>query len=346
MKIALICPYSYPSICGVWNRVYEIAKRLKDKYEIHIFSSNEIKGTKETSSEYENLDGIHIHRFPIKFKISNNAKYFNFKKKLFEIKPDIIDTHVYRHPHSYLVLKYAKKLRIPCLLTTHAPFLEKGIRSTILESIVRLYDLTLGRYSLKKYDKVIAITKWEISILKKLKANNITYIPNGIPDEFFKARNKRGSGILYLGRISPIKNLEILNELENVKLVGPIEGNYNKKLKHKVEKPVYDLKKKIDIYNNCKIFILPSKREGMPQSLIEAMSLKKIVIGSDIIGIKEIINDNVNGFIFKDVNDLKEKVNFAMRNDLNDIRKNALETSKEYKWSKLIKDIKNAYGLG
>ncbi|MBU0962507.1 MAG: hypothetical protein KKD48_01230 [Nanoarchaeota archaeon] len=60
MKIALICPYSYPSICGVWNRVYEIAKRLSKNNEIHVFSTNEIKGTDKKSLDYELYQGIHI----------------------------------------------------------------------------------------------------------------------------------------------------------------------------------------------------------------------------------------------------------------------------------------------
>jgi len=347
MRIAFVCPYSYPSICGVWNRVFEIAKRLAKKHEIHVFSSNEIKGTNKISSEYELYKGIHIYRFPIKFKISENAKYFSFEKKLIEIKPELIVTEVYRHPHSTKALKLAKKLNIPCILTTHAPFLEKGIRPFYLEMLVKMYDLVIGRRIFKKYNKIIAITKWEIPYLKKLGAKNIVYIPNGIPDEFFKVKSKNGSYILYLGRIAPIKNLEMLNNLSyDVKLVGPKEGGYYKKLKFKIEDPVYDLKKKIDIYNNCKVFILPSKREGMPQSLIEAMALKKIVIGSDIIGIKEIVIDGKNGFIFKDVNELKEKVDLAMKKDLNEIRKNAFETAKKYKWSVLIKEIENAYGLG
>jgi len=60
MKIALICPYSNPSICGVWNRVYEIAKRLSKNNEIHVFSTNEIKGTDKKSLDYELYQGIHI----------------------------------------------------------------------------------------------------------------------------------------------------------------------------------------------------------------------------------------------------------------------------------------------
>ena len=39
-------------------------------------------------------------------------------------------------------------------------------------------------------DKIIAITRWEIPILIKLgvKKEKIAYIPNGIPDEFFKQK--------------------------------------------------------------------------------------------------------------------------------------------------------------
>ena len=79
MKIAILCPYSYPSICGVWTRVYNDAKYLVSKgHEVHILSSNEIKGTDKKSKFYEFYQGIHIHRFPFK-KITEHIRFFDFK---------------------------------------------------------------------------------------------------------------------------------------------------------------------------------------------------------------------------------------------------------------------------
>lgn len=66
---------------------------------------------------------------------------------------------------------------------------------------------------------------------------------------------------------------------------------------------------KIDFwYKKTEIFILPSRYEGMPNALIEAMNYKKAIIASDIPGIKYFIKNNVNGILFK-VNDEKRLTN-------------------------------------
>ena len=45
------------------------------------------------------------------------------------------------------------------------------------------------------------------------------------------------------------------------------------------------------------MFVLPSIWEGNPKSLLEAMSCGKAVIGTDVVGIREIIQDGVNGIL-------------------------------------------------
>ena len=47
----------------------------------------------------------------------------------------------------------------------------------------------------------------------------------------------------------------------------------------------------------CDLFLLPSLMEGMPNSLLEAMSCSRLCIASDAGGIPEIIKDGENGFI-------------------------------------------------
>ncbi len=56
--------------------------------------------------------------------------------------------------------------------------------------------------------------------------------------------------------------------------------------------------------------VLPSYREGTSNTLLEAASMEKPAIASNVTGCKEIIDDNVTGFLckVKDENDLAEKM--------------------------------------
>lgn len=81
----------------------------------------------------------------------------------------------------------------------------------------------------------------------------------------------------------------------------------------KLEKRVFFLgrqDKVLDIIAQSNVFVLPSLIEGMSNALIEAMSLKKICIVSDIKENKVLIKNNFNGLTFKVQNyyDLFEKL--------------------------------------
>ena len=49
------------------------------------------------------------------------------------------------------------------------------------------------------------------------------------------------------------------------------------------------------VYEDCHIVILPSYREGMPKSLIEAAAMGRALITTDAIGCKECVDEGVNG---------------------------------------------------
>ncbi|MBU0957475.1 MAG: glycosyltransferase family 4 protein [Nanoarchaeota archaeon] len=364
MKILEICPYS-AGVCGVWTRVFSEARLLKKAgHEVYVFSSDIEKGSNKKVPDKDEWEGVKIRRFPVKLSVGENAHFWNFKKEFAELKPDIVIVHVYRHPHTNQGLDLAKKHGAKCYLVTHAPFVEKGLRSKKLELGVKLYDLMFKK-NFSKYDKVIAITYWEKPYLLELRCpeEKIVYIPNGIPDEFFKEQVKkfRGKKVLFLGRIAPIKNLEVLikaiSEIKDINLdiVGPAEEDYLEELKELVKKldakninfndPVYDLKKKIKKIQEADVFVLPSKREAMPQALIETMALGKIVIASKTKGAVDIIKNGKNGFLFEldDYKDLKSKLEYVLdKNNIKIIEKIQKDTRKfaeRFKWSILIKDL-------
>ncbi len=64
-----------------------------------------------------------------------------------------------------------------------------------------------------------------------------------------------------------------------------------------------------DYINIFDIFIFPSKYEGLGSSILDAITLKKCVIATNVGGIPEIIEDNKNGLLINlDRNELKEAI--------------------------------------
>lgn len=58
-----------------------------------------------------------------------------------------------------------------------------------------------------------------------------------------------------------------------------------------------------------KYFVLTSKWEGLPISLLEAMYFSKICFVTNIIGNNDVVTNNSNGYIFNDAKDFEEKFN-------------------------------------
>ena len=373
MKILEITAFS-SGICGLWSRVNKEAQLLKEKgHEVFVFSSNIKRGLGkiEYAPDYEIKNGVKIKRFKPYCGFGENTFFWSYSTEALKLKPDLIISHAYRQYYSTIALKVARRLNIPCILVTHAPFLDKNLRDFKLNLAVLIYDNFIGKRILNKYSKIFTITNWEIPYLLNLgvKRDKIVYSPNGIPKEFFRAnkiKNKKTKfkNILFLGRIAPIKDVEtLLNSFklalkkENnliLNLVGPVEEGYGKKIKLLIKKlnikdkvifhkPVYDLQDKISIIDNSDIFILSSKREGMPQSLIEAMSRGKVVISSKTDGGKEIVKDGENGYLF-DIGDevqlsknILESIKENKKNE--SIKKNARKTVEQFSWDKLINKI-------
>ncbi len=73
-----------------------------------------------------------------------------------------------------------------------------------------------------------------------------------------------------------------------------------------------------EIIRKCYCFVLPSREEGLAKVLLEAMASGKPVIGSNVSGTPEVIQDGINGFIFtsEDVNALASKLCILLNNSV------------------------------
>lgn len=75
--------------------------------------------------------------------------------------------------------------------------------------------------------------------------------------------------------------------------------------------------KVFDLLAKAKLMVLPSRSETMGVALMEAMAMKVPVIGPDVMGVPELIDEGVNGFRVPpdDINNLVEKINILLFDD-------------------------------
>ncbi len=101
-------------------------------------------------------------------------------------------------------------------------------------------------------------------------------------------------------------------------------------------------------YMACDLFVLPSFSEGLPKVLLEAMACGTPVVVSDIPGHREIITDNVTGYLFKinDIDDLKSTILRVLENaDQRKIIASNAKTlvEKLYTWEAVAKRLDYVY---
>jgi len=195
-----------------------------------------------------------------------------------------------------------------------------------LEAIKSSFFMKIVFKVISRFSDAIVIQYNQVNDLRLLGVDDskIYIIPNGVDTEYFKRSDfkireqfreklnlKNHIVGLYVGRIDPIKGLDLLLEaLPSVvklypqfKLIivgsGPYKDNLETLAKIlQIDEHVIFVGGTSDVkkyYNIADIFILPSKSEGISNALLEAMSMELAVIATAVGGIPEVIKDLDNG---------------------------------------------------
>ncbi len=71
-----------------------------------------------------------------------------------------------------------------------------------------------------------------------------------------------------------------------------------------------------NLVKNCHIFVLPSYHEGMPKSVLEAMSVGRPIITTNTSGCRDTVKNGKNGFLvdIKDINAISKKMIWFINN--------------------------------
>lgn len=172
--------------------------------------------------------------------------------------------------------------------------------------------------NLLKCDTIIALTQYWKEFFEGLGFENVIVVPNIVDSPTIQERkcDDGKTHILYLGLITKAKGIfdlidTIYEHKEDLKgnIVLHIGGNGETETLKKMigDYSLQDIvlfegwvsgNKKVELLNNADVFILPSYTEGLPISILEAMSYKLPVISTPVGGIPEVIKDGENGLLF------------------------------------------------
>ena len=102
-----------------------------------------------------------------------------------------------------------------------------------------------------------------------------------------------------------------------------------------------------ELYSNAYIYCLPSDLEGMPLSLLEAMSYGNCCLVSDIPECTEVVEDKAITFKKSNVEDLKDKLQDACEHPekVNVLKAQASDfICAKYNWDAIVDETMKLYG--
>lgn len=348
MKVLILDYVS--SIGGVQSVEKNILKTLSKEYELYYIDPYNNEFTKEIK-KVADVNVIHFNIWPSKSSLGWDNKfkkpiilllmgpaYFIYIIKLgFKLKQigiDLLYVHTKKSVISALIIKNI--FRINYIYHAHGFGSYKHIRGIYKKAIINSEQVIAVSEDVRRKLLVGGIEENQVEVVYNgVDINKINKLGLVEPKENF---NNSDLKIVSVSSINEGKGIHILIEAVNellkegkgvsLYIIGDIPNNslleYKKKLldlSNKVDKSKINFigweSNPYKYINKSDILVLPSiKEESFGMVIAEAMALKKVVIGSDIGGIPELIEDNVNGLLFEPGNseDLKLKIEYIIDN--------------------------------
>lgn len=246
------------------------------------------------------------------------------------------------------------------------------VKDSYSKSLLASLEAYLHNKILKTYNKVdffIAPSNFmkDKCLEFGMPENKIQVINNFVESDVYE-KKKIKNYLFYFGRLSPEKGLldlvESFIDFSRIKPANQSQAELSLKIageggmkqvlvdkileenSNNIELLGYKTGKELkDLILEAKAIIIPSLwHENMPYSMLEAMSMSKVVIASDLGGMKEIIKHGKNGFLFSDKKELFNILSSLDSYNLDEIGRNARENAKtlnSYEYYRKFNEILN-----
>lgn len=235
------------------------------------------------------------------------------------------------------------------------------------------YIRTGERCAVKYADEIIVLSESVKRYFWDKYGRRTVIIPNGVTRPELKEAEQiterfgltKDSYILFLGRIVPEKGvrylIEAYKELNTDKTLVIAGGtsdtdgfvNEMKALAKEDERIIFTgfVQGRLleELYSNAYVYVLPSDLEGMPLSLLEAMSYGNCCLTSDIPECADVIEQYGVVFPRGNVEALRKKLEqlCALPEAVNEFKRNASDfICSKYSWEDVVDKTLKLYGVG
>jgi glycosyltransferase involved in cell wall biosynthesis len=307
--------------------------------------------TQHTSCEHIVIHGERadeISAEAVKAKFPKEVSFIRWKSVQREIKP-LQDLKALLE--LYKILRSMKKVDVIHLHSSKAGFLGRMVsflmrrknviytpngasfsRSDI-SATKKSFFVALEKIAGSLSGQVVCCSRSESVIYKEIGINatyisNGTFIPNQLPEKQTERDGKEHSGkftIVTCGRVTEQKNPVLFNEIascfvqqENLQFIWIGEGEAEQKAllrASNIQITGWLPKEEVDrLVYNADLYMSTSLWEGLPFSVLEALSLGKCLLLSDCVGNVDLVRDGFNGFIYDSSQKAVSKIEWLLQN--------------------------------
>jgi glycosyltransferase involved in cell wall biosynthesis len=194
-----------------------------------------------------------------------------------------------------------------------------------------MYLWSAGSWALRNSSRVVCLTNSDAVEVHKLgvHASKIRIIPIAVDPTFFRPRPYKRRGIVWIGRIVPEKGLDSLlqavvevRKRMDVHVVivgdGPLRGKLIQLANRMGISDAVTFVRRASRLDVAKllaqslIFVLPSKHEGLPLALLEAMAAGNAIVASELPSVKEALGEAGLYYSGNDPKELAENILLAL----------------------------------
>lgn len=260
------------------------------------------------------------------------------RERLFLPDFDVVHMQEYRNMLNVAVSEACRSAGVPYVLSPRGTLPQEHGRTTLSKG----FDATVGDRLLKDASACIALTSREREQLEGfgVPSERIRIVPNAVP-EVEPAEDPEGfleehgipedaHRVLFLARLHPVKGLDrALKAVGNLSdehdvhlvIVGPEEGLSVEALIEELGAqgsatycgPLYG-SKKADAYASSDLYALPSRMEGFPNTILEAMRFGLPIVASDACNVAEVVEDAC-GFVTSTQDELEAAIKRLARDE-------------------------------
>jgi glycosyltransferase involved in cell wall biosynthesis len=226
------------------------------------------------------------------------------------LNPDLI--HAHSSKAGFIARLAGILTHTPTIFTAHGWGFAPGtsVHQKLLVWIAEAISVVMSR-------AIICVSKYDASLAKRwlpLSSSKVHTIHNGVPDSPVRTDPRRESvTFTMIARVSAQKDhglairafSKISAERTSFQFVG--EGTQSPHFRSKIDKLPPAVSSKItclgprrdvgNVISNSQVFVLLSRHEGLPLTILEAMSAGLPIIASDVGGVAELVINEHNGFL-------------------------------------------------